>query len=96
MSENQQQSMNCSILGEDFKLSMLSEMMKDGLSRILEVFGKEDFKFVVNGRSIESTIAEALLISPAVYVGFVNDNTKRKFDVCDEDIEAKDFEMILN
>jgi hypothetical protein len=95
MSVNQEQCTNCSALDEDFKLSMLSEMMKDGLSRILEVFGKDDFIFVVNGRSIKSTFAEALLISPAVYAAFRSDNTKRMFEIREEGIEANDFDLIL-
>jgi hypothetical protein len=74
MSGNQEESKMCSISGEHFKKSMLSEMMKDGLSRLLAIFGQESFTFVVKDRNVKSILAEALLIAvitpQKVIVGF--------------------------
>jgi hypothetical protein len=93
MSVDEEQSMNRSVCGQDLKSSLLTEMMKDGLSRILDVFRQEEFIFVVNGRRIRSTFAEALLISPAVYAAFRNDNTNRTFKVCEKGIDGNDFDF---
>jgi hypothetical protein len=81
MSGNGEEHKACSLSGEMFKMSLLSEMMKDGWSRFLDVFGEDAFIFVVNGQSIKSTFAEALLISPRVYSRFQSDNTARKFEI---------------
>jgi hypothetical protein len=75
---------------------MLSEMMKDGLGRLLETFGHESFTFVVKNRNMKSTLAEALLISPAVYAELQCENTQRTFKLCEDGIDENDFAFLLN
>jgi hypothetical protein len=95
MSANQEESKICSISGEHFKMSMLSEMMKDGLSRLLEIFGDESFTFVVKDQNVKNTFAEALLISPSVYSAFQCENTLRTFKLCEDGIDENDFVFFL-
>jgi hypothetical protein len=66
MSANQQKSTNCLKFDKNLKYALFSEITQDSLKWMLEVVGKEEFTFVVNERRIESTLAEAALIWPAV------------------------------
>jgi hypothetical protein len=47
--------------------SVFYALLQDGLSRMLSVVKTDKFEVVLNGESFETTVAEAVLLSPIVY-----------------------------
>jgi hypothetical protein len=74
------------------RFSPFYAIVQDGLGRMLEFVESEDFRFVVEGREILSTLAEAVLISPRVDEAVQANRTFRRFEV-GSDIFASDFEV---
>jgi hypothetical protein len=70
-------------------------IMETGLKRMLEFVKSDCFTFTVNGEYFESTIAEAVLISPAVCDILRRDAGMRSFVISSSDIESNDFGSIL-
>jgi hypothetical protein len=60
-------------------------LLQDGLTRMLSVVKSDKFELVVNGESFETTLAEAVLISPKVYELLQVDPTIRTFAICSVD-----------
>jgi hypothetical protein len=67
------------------KGSTFYALLQDGLTRMLSVVKSDKFELVVNGESFETTLAEAVLISPKVYELLQLDPTIRTFTICSVD-----------
>jgi hypothetical protein len=50
-----------------FKLSPLYAILEDGLERLFDIVKSDVFMFSINGKVLESTVAEAVLLSPTIY-----------------------------
>jgi hypothetical protein len=61
---------------------------------MLEFVTSDCFTFGVNGEYFESTVAEAVLISPAVCVLLQRGTGARSFIISSSDIESNDFGLI--
>jgi hypothetical protein len=70
-------------------------IVETGLKRMFECVKSYCFTFVVNGECFESTVAEAVLISPAVCTLLRRDTGARSFIISSSDIESNDFSLIL-
>jgi hypothetical protein len=70
-------------------------IVETGLKRMFEFVKSDCFTFVVNGQQFESTIAEAVLISPAVCDLLRRDTSARSFVISSSDIESNDFGLVL-
>jgi hypothetical protein len=68
------------------KGSTFLALLQDGLSRMLSVVKSDKFELVVKGESFETTLAEAVLISPKIYELLETDPTIRTFTICDVDV----------
>jgi hypothetical protein len=66
---------------------------------MLSVVKSDKFEFVVKGEIFETTLAEAVLISPKIYELFQIDPTIRTFTICDfdesPDVESNLFKVFL-
>jgi hypothetical protein len=78
------------------RLSCLSTFFQDGIKRIQNVIGSSEFKFVVNGNRVESTIIESVFLSPAVEALLLNDSETREFHIADKDVKLEAFLLILD
>jgi hypothetical protein len=67
------------------KGSTFYALLQDGLTRMLSVMKSDNFEVVVNGESFETTLAEAVLISPKIYELLQVDPTIRRFAICSVD-----------
>jgi hypothetical protein len=47
-----------------FMISNSAILIADGIVRLIELFGRNVFTFVVNGQEVEVSIIEAILLSP--------------------------------
>jgi hypothetical protein len=83
--------------GETARLdhSPLFATFQDGFERLLEIAPSEKFFFVVNGESVESTVAQAILISPKVHERLRSAPGNGTFRIDDEHITANDFRRFL-
>jgi hypothetical protein len=74
-------------------------LLQDGLSRMLSVVKSDTFEIIVKGEIFETTLAEAVLISPKIYELFQIDPTIRTFTLCDHDespdVESSSFKVFL-
>jgi hypothetical protein len=70
-------------------------VVQDGLTRLFEFIGSERFTFLVNGEKYDSTVAEAILVSPSVSEALKQDSTIRTFIISGSDILSSDFNTIL-
>jgi hypothetical protein len=77
------------------RLSCLSTFFQDGIKRIQNAIGSEKFTFMVNGSRVESTVIESVFLSPAVEQLLLNDCETREFIICDENIDLKDFLIVI-
>jgi hypothetical protein len=50
-----------------FKFTLFCTISQDGFDRMFEVVKSEEVQFFVNGDCYESTLAEAVIISPTVH-----------------------------
>jgi hypothetical protein len=75
-------------------------LLQDGLGRMLSVVKSDKFEVVVKGKSFETTLAEAVLISPKIYELLQLDPTIRTFTIRGldeaEDVDSNSFKMFLN
>jgi hypothetical protein len=86
-----------SVTGMDvqFKFRPFYAILEDGLDRMFEVVKSEEFRFFVNGQALESTLAEAALISPRVHEALRFDRNSRTFAILDDTIDSKSFGIFL-
>jgi hypothetical protein len=68
------------------RLQCLSSFVQNGLNRIITRKRSETFSFIVNGREFESTISEAIFLSPAVEELLLNDFGSREFSLANSSI----------
>jgi hypothetical protein len=78
-----------------FNFSFSYVIVQDGLGRMLDFVGTEDFVFKVNEENILSTVCEAILISPLVSESLLSDHTVRLFNLS-PDIQPKHFHQFLD
>jgi hypothetical protein len=75
-------------------------LLQDGLARMLSIVKSDKFEIVVKGEIFETTLAEAVLISPKIYELLQLDPTIRTFTICghDEapDVDSSSFKMFLD
>jgi hypothetical protein len=55
----------------------------------------EEFRFFVNGQVPESTLAEAVLISPKVHEALRLDRNSRTFTISDDNVDSKSSGIFL-
>jgi hypothetical protein len=81
------------------KGSTFFALLQDGLTRMLSVVKSDKFEVVLNGESFETTLAEAVLISPKVYELLQLDPTIRTFTISSvdesESIDSSSFQTFL-
>jgi hypothetical protein len=82
------------------KGSKLYGLLQDGLSRMLSVVKSDKFEIIMTGESFETTVAEAVLISPKIYELLQLDPTIRAFTICGDDeapdVDSSSFKMFLD
>jgi hypothetical protein len=78
-----------------FKLSPLYAILEDGLERLFEIAKSDVFTFYVNGKVLESTVAEAVFLSPIIYESLHSDRNIRSFRITDDTIDANSFDDFL-
>jgi hypothetical protein len=76
------------------RFSPFCAIVQGGLGRVMEFVESEEFRFVVEGREIVSTLAEAVLISPRIYESVQGNRTCRRFEV-ESDVVASHFKVFL-
>jgi hypothetical protein len=79
-----------------FKFTPFYAIVSDGFDRMLDVVETEEFTFSVNGSSVKSNVAEAVLISPKIHDLILNDRSIRSFVICDEKIKVEQIEKFLS
>jgi hypothetical protein len=86
-----------SVHGADKSLKFLPfyAILQDGLTRLFEVVKSDEFRFIVNGDSFESSVAEAVLISPTIHEVLQNDQSRRTFVISGDKIGSNDFGIFL-
>jgi hypothetical protein len=77
------------------RLQCVSSFFQNGLKRLITVIGSETLNFVVNGHQFESTIYEAIFLSPAVKKLMFNDFGSREFSISNSLIDSNDFLILL-
>jgi hypothetical protein len=70
-----------------FKWTPFYAILQDGLERMLSVLKSDNFTFVVNGQVFESTVAEAVLLSPKVHETLRFDAGNRTFVISSDIID---------
>jgi hypothetical protein len=70
-------------------------ILQDGLERLFEVMKSDCFEFEVEGQKIESTFAEAVLISPIISNLLKSDSTMNQIRINDTNISATSFTAFL-
>jgi hypothetical protein len=82
------------------KGSTFFALLQEGFTRMLSVVKSDKFEVVVNGESFETTLAEAVLISPKVYELLQIDPTIRTFTICSVDeseaVDSSSFQTFLD
>jgi hypothetical protein len=78
-----------------FAFSPFYAIVETGLKRMVEFVKRNCFTFVVNGEHFESTIAEKVLISPAICDILRCDADAHSFAISSSDIESNDLSLIL-
>jgi hypothetical protein len=63
-----------------FKLLPLYARLEDGLERLFDIVKSNVFRFYVNGKVFESTIAEAVLLSLTIYESLQSDRIFDRFE----------------
>jgi hypothetical protein len=83
-----------------FKFRPFYAILQDGLDRMFNVVKSEEFHFFMNGDCYESTLAEAVLISPTVHDVLRHDRSCRVFVISDKnkdkDIDSRYFDDFLD
>jgi hypothetical protein len=74
-----------------FKATPFCVILEDGLERLFYFLKGDVFTFVVNGESLESTVAEAVLLSPNVYESLQSDPNIRTFVVSGDTLNVHSF-----
>lgn len=82
-------------LDQSFNCLFFNAIWQDGLTRLFDVVKSDIFTFIVNGSHFESTVAEAVVLSPAVYEILRRDASERTFTISDSGIEVNDMKCIL-
>jgi hypothetical protein len=62
----------------------------NGLKRMLDFIKSNKFTFIVNGFDFESTVVEAILISPFVYESLLQDPSVSTFCISSSEIDSND------
>jgi hypothetical protein len=70
--------------------------LQDGIKRIEQMVGSDEFTFIVNGSCFSSTIFESVFLSPAVHDLLSHDFGTRSFSIADDHIDSNDFSIILD
>jgi hypothetical protein len=79
-----------------FKFRPFYALLQDGFDRMFDTVKSEEFHFLVNGECYESTLAEAVLISPTVHDVLRNDRSFRVSVISDKEIDSRDFGHFLD
>jgi hypothetical protein len=66
----------------------------DGVTRLTELMNDRPFNFVVNGRLFESSLGEAVLLSPKVHQLIKNDQTTPSMIIKNQKINCDDFSKV--
>jgi hypothetical protein len=74
--------------------SLGSVVVANGLTRLQNVFGADDFSFVLNGTRIATTAIEAILLSPAAADRLLSDLSVREFIVNDGSANDSTFQSL--
>jgi hypothetical protein len=83
--------MSLTVEDKSFKFLPFDTIVENGLKHMLDFVKSNSFTFIVNGYHFESTVAEAILISPAVYETLLQDPSVSTFSISDSEIDSKDF-----
>jgi hypothetical protein len=70
-------------------------ILQNGLERMFSVLKSDNFTFVVNGQVFESTVAEAVLLSPKVHETLRLDPDSRTFVISSDIIDSSSFRFLL-
>jgi hypothetical protein len=86
-----------SVLGVEaqFQFRPFYAILEDDLDRMFEFVKSEEFQFFVNGKALESTLEEAVLISPRVHEALRHNRNNRTFTISDDTINSKLFGIFL-
>jgi hypothetical protein len=76
---------------ESFKFMPFYTIVNNGLKRMLDFIKSNKFTFTVNGFHFESTITEAIVISPFVYESLLQDPSVSTFCISSSEIDSNDF-----
>jgi hypothetical protein len=70
-------------------------VIRDGIDRLMDLIKHESFTFVVNGEKFESTIAEAITLSPAIHESMKPNPLQAMFEFPRDSVKSSDFVHLL-
>jgi hypothetical protein len=80
----------------DVHFSPFYEILHSSLDRLLEFVNRDSFTFFVNGESIDSTIAEAISISPSIFELLRSNPLNFSFSITSKSYDSSDFRSFLD
>jgi hypothetical protein len=80
---------------KSFKFLPFYTIVENGLKHMLDLLKSNTFTLIVNGYHFESTVAEAILILPAVYETLLQDPSVSTFSISGSEIDSKDFVQLF-
>jgi hypothetical protein len=70
-----------------FDVLAFIRIVHEGLKRVFEQVQTDNFTFVVNGKRLETSLAEAILISPSISELLRSDISTRTFSIVGSDLD---------
>jgi hypothetical protein len=92
--------MSSSKVGEevdiDIGFSPFYAIFKGSVDRLFEFMKRESFTFFVNGTALESTVVEAIAISPTVFECLRTNPLSQSFSITSDAVDSTTFSSFLD
>jgi hypothetical protein len=80
----------------EIRFSPLYAILQSSMDRLLAFLKSDSFTFLVNGETLESTVAEAISISPRVFELLSANPLNQSFSITSDLIQSADFGLFLS
>jgi hypothetical protein len=77
-------------------MSLPYRFFYEGVQRMMGLMKNDCFIFIVNGHRFETSIAEAILLSPAIYERLMDDGSILNIVLRDDGMQSEDFQRLLS
>jgi hypothetical protein len=78
----------------DTDSSPFADIFRQGLQCANDVFDQQEFAFVINGQTVDTSLFEAVMLSPFAYEAFESDRSCNQFTISSDAASASAFSLL--